>query len=128
MRFVNLSCTMEVPIMGKMCSLQCNTQQDSYSRAQEMLPVIAELEDSLDLIVNGIGLNGVLMVARQANPDVPSRDKFRSLYRDFKEKLHSDPHFMQRVMTEMPKITQKYQTNNIVPLVSDPDFLGLLSR
>ena len=128
MRFMSIGCTMQMPVLDKLSNVYCSLQMDSYTRAQKLLPVMAELEEDFDAIVNGIGLNGVLMVARQANPDVPSADRFRCLYRSFKERLHDDPCFMQCVMTKLPTIVSKYDGNNIVSVLSDPEFMELITK
>lgn len=128
MRFMSISCTMQMPVLDKISNMQCTLKMDSFTRAQKLLPVMAELEEDLDAIVNGIGLNGVLMVARQSNPDIPSADRFRNLYRMFKARLHDDPSYMQCVMSRLPEIVAKYNGDNIVPILSDPEFLALLGQ
>lgn len=117
-----------MPVLCKLNEVRCGPKADNYSRAQRLLPVMAELEEDLDRVVNGIGLNGVLTLARQTNNDVPSASRFRVLYSNFKDRLHNDPAYMQNVMQKLPEITGKYDGDNLVTVLSDPDFLDLLGR
>ncbi|MFV0357739.1 MAG: hypothetical protein ACK5LG_21935 [Bacteroides thetaiotaomicron] len=106
--------------------MNCNSQPGSYERAQLALPVLAELEESLDRIINGVGINGVLMVARMSNPDVPSADLFRKMYCNFKQRIRDNPQFMKTVIDKVPSIMARYPGSNIVNLVGDSEFIDLL--
>ena len=118
--------SLSLPVVNKLRILHCKTQPGTPERAQKTLPVLSELEDNLDMVLNCISINGVLMVGRVDHPRLPSSNRLRSLYSQFKLRLQEDPKFMRKVIDILPDIAAKYSSTNIMDIVGDDEFLDLL--
>ena len=126
--YESLSGSMPLQVVSKFRNLNSRTKPGSYERAHASLPLVAELEDNLDDLFYSVSLNNLLMMARMLNQDIPSSDRLRSLYCAFKDSLHTDPAFMKQVIEQMPVITARYATDDIMCIMADRDFLALLTK
>lgn len=126
--YTSLSGCMTLQVVGKFRTVHDTTRPGTYERTQAGLPLIAELEEDLDQLAYSVAINGMLMLARVVNVDTPSAERFRRLYADFKNSLHTNPKFMNQVINQLPDIVARYSTNDIMYLLSDRDFLALLTK
>lgn len=112
----SLSGVVQLAVVGRLRMLHRKTQPGTIERAQASIPVLYELEHSLDSVIFGIGLDSVLMIGRLTHKDLPSSGRLRSLYRSFKNKVHSDPEFKRLVVDTLPQIAAQYHltSNNII--------------
>lgn len=122
-----LSGSLELPVVNKLRGIELSTRPGTPERAQAALPVLAELEEDLDDVLNCVGVNGVLMVCRLNNPQLPSCQKLRNLHAKFKEKLRGESRFMRKVIDTLPAIASKYQSSNPFEIIGDAEFVNLLS-
>lgn len=123
-----LTGSLSLPVVNKLRYVETSTKAGTPERARAALPVIAELEEDLDLVLNCISINGVLMVCRLNNPAIPSSSKLRMLHQKFKDKLRDEPRFMRQVVDILPAIALKYQSSNPIEIIGDEEFLKLLTN
>ena len=124
--YQSLSGVMHLPVVGKLRTVHCSTQLGTYERAQASLPVLAEFEDNLDELLYCIGTANLLMIGRIAHCNLPSADRLRSWYENFKQRMQKDPAYRKRVFDTLPKIAAKYGSEDIMDIVGDDEFLELI--
>ena len=56
---------MNLPVVERLRAVHRSTKPGTKERVQAALPVIAELERSLDPVINGIGLGALLSIGRE---------------------------------------------------------------
>lgn len=126
MTCMTLCGVVQLPVVNKLRTVHCNTQPGSYERAQAALPVLAELQEDLDGVLFCVGLNNVLMVGRLVHVNLPSAERLRTQYQQFKQRLMDDPVFMKRVLDVLPMIAANHSSSDIMDIVGDDEFLALL--
>lgn len=124
----SLTGSWNLPVVGRLRAVHKSTKPGTKERMQAALPVIAELEKSLDPVINGVGLGALLGIGRMVRKDIPSADKVRAQFGRCKQKLRKDGNFVRYVADALPGIAAKYSSSNIMEIVRDPQFLELLKR
>ncbi|MFX2611667.1 hypothetical protein [Enterobacter mori] len=119
---------MNLPVVERLRAVHRKTWPGTKERINAALPVIAELEKSLDPVINGVGLGALLSVGRLVRKDLPSADTVRARFKGCKRKLRSDSGFVGYVADVLPGITAKYSSTNIMDIAQDLQFLKLLKR
>lgn len=128
MNLGTLTGAMNLPVVERLRAVHRKTRPGTRERVTAALPVIAELEKSLDPVINGVGLGALLGIGRMVRKDLPSADKVRSQFGRCKLKLRNDGNFVRYVADALPGIAAKYSSSNIMDIVRDPQFLELLKR
>lgn len=128
MNLGTLTGAMNLPVVERLRAVHRKTRPGTRERVTAALPVIAELEKSLDPVINGVGLGALLGIGRMVRKDLPSADKVRNQFGRCKLKLRNDGNFVRYVADALPGIAAKYSSSNIMDIVRDPQFLELLKR
>ena len=123
--YTSLSGSVHLSAIGGFRVASCTTKPGSYERICAGLPLIAELEEVLDDLVQSVSLNNVLMLVRIRNPCVPSSDRFRIVYRLFRDRLHGDPLFARTVIDNLAIVISRCVDDAIGDVISDDEFLNL---
>ncbi|HAV8640564.1 TPA: hypothetical protein JZ953_002352 [Escherichia coli] len=128
MNLGTLTGAMNLPVVERLRAVHRKTRPGTRERVNAAVPVIAELEKSLDPVINGVGLGALLGIGRMVRKDLPSADKVRHQFGRCKLKLRNDGNFVRYVADALPGIAAKYSSSNIMDIVRDPQFIELLKR
>ena len=123
-----LTGSLSLPVVNKLKSLEKSTKPGTSERAIAALPVIAELEEDLDTVLNCISINGVLMMCRLNNPKIPSSSRLKALHQRFKDRLRDEPKFMRLMVDNLPAIALRYESTNPIEIIGDEEFMNLLTK
>lgn len=123
-----LTGAMNLPVVERLRAVHRKTKPGTKERINAALPVIAELERSLDPIINGVGLGALLSIGRVMRKDLPSAERLRTQFSGCKSKLRNDGAFVRYVADTLPHIAAKYDCGNVMNIIHDPQFLELLKR
>ncbi len=119
---------LNLPIMQALKQVDRTTQPATKARIQACLPVVAELERTIDPIINGMGLTALLAAGRVVNPKFPNAQTVRDRFQSFKRKMRADPAFTRLVCDVLPSLAGRYDAGSAFQIVTDPDFMRLLEE
>lgn len=128
MNLGTLAGALNLPVVERLRAVHNHTRKGTKERLHAALPVISELEASLEPVINGVGFGALLAIGRAVRKDIPSAESIRVGFARLKSRLRSEPQFVRYIADTLPEIAARYSTSNIMSIVRDPDFLQLLGE
>ena len=114
------------PVIGKMRKVHMNQSIDTYEKNQLLLQALAEFENDLDQLLYSVGAPNVLMIGRLSHSNLPSVIRLQTWYENFKQRMRNEPSYLKKVIEEVPKIVAKTNSEDIMDVIGDDDFLNLI--
>lgn len=118
--------TVCLPVIGKMRKVHMNPSLGEYEKSQLLLQALAEFEDDLDQLLYSVGAPNILMMGRLSHSNLPSVVRMQAWYENFKQRMRNEPSYLKKVIEEVPKIAAKNNSEDIMDVIGDDDFLNLI--